>query len=413
MAERPILSVTKLNEYVSGMLGRDPVLRNLRVQGEISDFKRHFSGHLYFSLKDEEALVRCVMFKQRASLLEFQPQNGGQVVVEGYATLYAKGGQFQLYVQDMQEMGEGELYRRFQLLKTRLEAKGYFSSEHKRPIPFLPSCVGVITSETGAVLHDILNVTKRRFPNMRLSCCFAKVQGAGAAEEIADAIRFMNDNSRADVLILARGGGSMEDLWPFNEMAVAQAIYESRIPVVSAVGHETDFTIADFVADLRAPTPSAAAERCVPVYDDLCVMASDRGNRLSYALGYGVEKRRSALTARQTHPAFTGVVHRLNGLRQGLDQASVDMLRAASSASKARRVQLEHLRTRLMSADPKALMERGYVFLTDEAGAPLGRAGQLEKDMDVRLHFADGDASARIGEVHRTTGGRHGTEDDI
>ncbi len=405
MAERPILSVTKLNEYVSNMLGRDPMLRNLRVQGEISDFKRHYSGHLYFSLKDEDALVHCVMFRQRASLLEFQPQNGGQVVVEGYATLYAKGGQFQLYVQDMREMGEGELYRRFQLLKTRLEAKGYFANERKRPIPFLPACVGVITSETGAVLHDILNVTRRRFPNMRLACCFAKVQGAGAAEEIADAIRFMNDNSSADVLILARGGGSMEDLWPFNEMAVAQAIYESRIPIVSAVGHETDFTISDFVADLRAPTPSAAAERCVPVYDDLCAMASDRGNRLSHALRYGVEKRRGALIAKQASPAFSGVVHRLNGLRQGLDQASTDMLRAAYSILQARRAQAEQQRTRLISADPKALMERGYVFLTDESGAPVSRAAQLKKDMRVRLHLADGNAAAQIDEVHRTTGG--------
>ncbi|NLI52737.1 MAG: exodeoxyribonuclease VII large subunit, partial [Clostridiales bacterium] len=260
----PVFRVGELNEYVSTLLSSDPNLAQLRVSGEISGFKRHSSGHLYFSLKDESALVRCVMFRQQAMRLNFQPQDGMQVLLYGRAALYEKDGSFQLYANYLKKSGEGELYLRFLALKQELEERGWFDAARKRPIPFLPRRVGVVTSGTGAAVQDIINIIRRRFPRMPIVLASVRVQGQGAAEEIADAIRKMNEAEAADVLIVGRGGGSMEDLWAFNEPAVAEAIVQSRIPVVSAVGHETDFTIADFAADLRAPTPSAAAELAVP-----------------------------------------------------------------------------------------------------------------------------------------------------
>ena len=264
-----ILGVSQLNEYVNNLLRRDGLLQGLQVRGEISGFKRHSSGHLYFSLKDEAALVRCVMFRQHALSLHPLPKDGEMVTVTGSISLYVKDGQYQLYVTKLQREGQGDLYAQFLASKAALEAEGLFDSAHKKPIPRLPRCVGVVTSPTGAAIQDIFQITRRRFPGMGLLLYPVKVQGEGAAEQIAKAIQWMDAHKAADVLIVGRGGGSLEDLWAFNEECVARAIYACSIPIVSAVGHETDVSIADFVADLRAPTPSAAAELCVPEYDRL------------------------------------------------------------------------------------------------------------------------------------------------
>lgn len=258
------LSVTQLNEYVRKTLASDPMLRKICLRGEISNLKKHVSGHWYFTLKDEDAAINCAMFRSAAQTVRFSPQNGQQVRLFGSVGLYSKTGSYQFYGDAMERDGLGDLYLRFEALKEKLAGEGLFDASLKKPMPLLPKGVGVITSKTGAVVHDITRVTWRRNPSVSLYLCPVKVQGDGAAEEIAKAIKLMDQVEDVELLIIGRGGGSMEDLWAFNEEVVARAISKCKKPIVSAVGHETDFTIADFVADLRAATPSAAAEMVVP-----------------------------------------------------------------------------------------------------------------------------------------------------
>ena len=254
------ISVSELNSYIKNKIADDEYLNNVLIKGEISNFKNHYTGHMYFTLKDENSLIKCIMFKSYAQKLDFMPKDGMKVFVLGGVSVFERDGIYQIYVKAMQEDGVGILYKKYEELKQRLDEEGYFDESHKQKIPLMPKVIGVLTSQTGSVIRDIINVSTRRNPNVQIRLYPVPVQGEGAAEKIADGIRFMNENNLADVLILARGGGSLEDLWPFNEEIVAHAIYNSKLPIISAVGHETDFSISDFVADLRAPTPSAAAE---------------------------------------------------------------------------------------------------------------------------------------------------------
>lgn len=257
--QKPVWTVTALNTYVSGLLDKDVRLRSIDVSGEISGFKCYNkSGHLYFSVKDESSAVPCVMFRSSAERLRFAPKDGMSVVLHGSPSLYTRDGKFQFYVTSMHEAGEGELFRRFLELKSKLEAEGLFS--RKRTLPFMPKCIGIITSESGAALHDIITVARRRFPLMNFIFAHANVQGKDAPQSLIAALRLLNETKKPDVIIIGRGGGSFEDLNCFNDEGLARAIYSSEIPVVSAVGHEIDYTIADFVADCRAATPSAAAK---------------------------------------------------------------------------------------------------------------------------------------------------------
>ena len=371
------LTVTQLNEYVNGMLKRDLLLNNVCVCGELSGFKRHSSGHLYFSLKDEGALVRCVMFRQNAYELEFSPEDGQSVRVYGSVSLYVKDGQYQLYVTNMEREGEGELFRRFMLMKTRLDARGYFDESHKKPIPILPKCVGVVTSPTGAAVQDIINITRRRFDGMNILLYPVRVQGEGAAAEIAHAIDEMNRIRKADVLIVGRGGGSMEDLWPFNEEIVAKAIYESKIPVVSAVGHETDFSIADFTADMRAPTPSAAAELCVP----------ERA-RLEGDVRMALESA-----------AFQSAHHRIALLRSEVaaEQSAMANNVRAETANAAHSI--ESLAARLEALSPGKVLERGYGMVQAE-GRYVGSAAELKEGLAARLIMRDGTANITVDSIN-------------
>ncbi len=277
------LSVGQLNEYVRRMLASDPMLRCVCVVGEISNLKRHVSGHWYFSLKDEEAAVNCAMFRQAAAGLDFRPENGMRVRLLGNVGLYTKTGSYQFYVESMMQEGLGALHLRFEALKQQLLQEGLFDSSLKKPIPARVGGIGIVTSKTGAVVHDIARVAWRRDPSVQLYLCPASVQGGNAASEIVTAIKLLDRYAPAEVIIVGRGGGSMEDLWPFNEEAVARAIAACRKPVISAVGHETDFTIADFVADLRAPTPSAAAELVVQSADQLRQKLDHYRNRMAGA----------------------------------------------------------------------------------------------------------------------------------
>jgi len=395
------LTVTQLNEYVNGLLRGDALLGSVCVCGELSGFKRHSSGHLYFSLKDQGALVRCVMFRQSAYTLDFSPEDGQSVTARGSVSLYVKDGQYQLYVTELQREGEGELYRRFLLLKTRLEARGYFDAGRKRPIPALPECVGIITSPTGAAIQDIINISRRRFPGMNLLLCPARVQGAGAAEDIAGAITAMNRLNRCDVLIVGRGGGSLEDLWPFNEEIVARAIYESSIPVVSAVGHETDYTIADFVADLRAPTPSAAAELCVPEYNVLRQGILGGAAAINYAGHERLSAQRRQLQGICKSAALARVRHEveLRGRETAALEAQLKNGVRAELANAAHR--LEASRAALEALSPRGVLRRGYGMVSVE-GRYAGRAAELPKGGKARLTMYDGAADITIDKI--TTG---------
>lgn len=278
------ITITELNKYMKDKIAGDEFLQNVYVKGEISNFKNHYTGHMYFTLKDENSLIKCIMFKSFAERLKFAPKDGMKVVVFGTVAIYERDGVYQIYVKAMKEDGLGDLYTAYNELKEKLEKEGLFDIKHKKKIPFMPKTIGVLTSKTGSVIRDIINVSTRRNPNIYIRLYPVPVQGEGAGEKIAHAIQVMNEKKLADVIIVARGGGSLEDLWPFNEECVARAIFESELPVISAVGHETDFTIADFVSDLRAPTPSAAAELAVPEINKIEEMISNYQNRYRLAL---------------------------------------------------------------------------------------------------------------------------------
>lgn len=391
------ITITELNEYVKRIFTRDAVLNGIRVRGEISGFKRHSSGHLYFSLKDAGALIRCVMFRQDAYTLSFAPLDGMQVIAEGSVSLYVRDGQYQLYVHAMEKEGQGELYRQYLELKDALEREGYFDAAHKKGIPFLPACVGIVTSPTGAAIKDITEIAHRRFPKMRLLLCPVLVQGAGATESIADGIRRMNADGRASVLIVGRGGGSLEDLFAFNTKEVAEAIYKSDIPVISAVGHETDYTIADFVADLRAPTPSAAAELAVPEFavlmqrlDELTAM------RLPMAAQRGLSVRKERLGFLLHGRGFSVAEHRIAGNKQILNDARYRLAAAFTNAIGKRKQALEGKLLTLRAIRPQAALERGYAIVSDEKGEMIKSVDRLTVGMPVLLYLQDGHAEANI-----------------
>lgn len=322
LVENRIYAVREIVREVKLLLEGE--YHDVQIEGEIRGLKRAASGHAYFALKDESAQINCALFKHYDRFLRFDPKEGQQVVARGHLSLYEGRGDFQLIVHSMRPAGEGELLKKFLALKEKLEYEGLFAEERKRPLPWLPRCVGVVTSPDGAVWHDIRQVLGRRFPDMPLVLAPCRVQGAGAAEEIADAIRLHNALGRVEVLIVGRGGGSLEDLWAFNEEAVVRAIVASRIPVISAVGHETDFTLADFAADRRAPTPSAAAEMCAPEQDALEEALDDARDRMSAALqrqARRLRERWAHLGLRLSHqPPWLPYAQRLDALSLGMER---------------------------------------------------------------------------------------------
>lgn len=390
------ISVSELNEYVRVMLSGDPLLRSVEVTGEISGYKQHISGHRYFSLKDDGARVQCVMFRQNAMSLDFRPQDGMRVTVRASASLYPRDGSFQLYVSQMRRDGEGELFMRFEALKRKLMAEGLFDAARKREIPFNPRVIGVATSKTGAAVRDIIRVARRRNPDVGIVLAPCAVQGAGAADEIVRAIRRLNAHGGAEVLLVGRGGGSMEDLWPFNEEKVARAIAGSNIPVISCVGHEIDFTIADFVADVRAATPSMAAELAVPVKDELTAAVSALGNRLSRSLTAGQQLRRARLE--KILAAY--VMREPCGALIAPREERLDRLYAAAQAAMENRLdkcgaELSELTRTLRAVSPESVLERGYAAVR-KGDNFVGRISALRPGDDVDIIMADGARRARI-----------------
>ena len=389
------ISVTQLNNYVKQKLESDEYLQNVLVKGEISNYKHHYTGHLYFTLKDENALIKCVMFKSYAEKMSFEPQDGDKVIVLGSVNAFVRDGVYQIYAKAIKKEGIGDLHEKFEKLKAKLEKEGLFDEGHKKSIPFLPKVIGVLTASTGAVIRDIINVTTRRNPNCQIKLYPVPVQGEGAAEKIADGIKFMNENKICDVLIVGRGGGSLEDLWPFNEEIVAKAIYESEIPIISAVGHETDFTIADFVADLRAPTPSAAAELAMPNIEDVKYTLSKYDHRFKVGLQKKLEISKLRYEKCMKSRAFSDPMRDINEKYMLLDIKVKELQKSIKSILNNKNTEMVKLIAQLDALSPLKTLSRGY-SITEKDGKVIKNAKDLKKDDEVNLRFSDGNKLAVI-----------------
>lgn len=355
-----ILTVSQITGYIKKLLSSDVILNRVSVKGEISNFKYHYSGHMYFTLKDDNARIKCVMFKSSCINLKFMPEDGMSVIVTGSVSLYERDGQYQLYVDDMQPDGLGALYMAYEQLKKRLESEGIFDQDHKIPIPRYPSKIGVVTSATGAAIRDILNILSRRYPGIEVLIVPVLVQGEGAAEEIASAIDALNKRDDIDVIIAGRGGGSIEELWAFNEECVARAIYNSRIPIISAVGHETDYTISDFAADLRAPTPSAAAELCVPDKKDVIYKLNTCFNSMASITEYNLSSRKSDLQQKKNMLYALNPLIQVNQKRQYLDLAYQRLVSVMKHKLDMGRESIKKYGAGLESLSPLSIISRGY-----------------------------------------------------
>ena len=394
MTYNPI-SVTDLNKYIKDKIAGDEVLNNVLVKGEISNYKHHYTGHLYFTLKDENSLIKCIMFKGYAANLKFEPKDGMKVMVFGTVSVFERDGVYQIYCKAMQEDGMGSLYKAYEEMKARLEKEGLFDASHKKKIPLMPKCIGVLTSNTGAVIRDIINVSTRRNPNVYIKLLPVPVQGEGAAEKIADAIKIMNEKNLADVIIVARGGGSLEDLWPFNEEVVARAIYDSELPVISAVGHETDFTIADFVADLRAPTPSAAAELAVPNIADIMLKLESYNNRYKLALKKKVEFMRLRYEKCMNSRVFKEPLQKINEKYMLIDMKVKSIQNSILSIYKDKKTNMVKQIAKLDGLSPLKTLTRGY-SIVEANGKIIKSINDVKKDDEVDIRLIDGKAKARI-----------------
>ena len=389
------VTVTQLNKYLKDRFDEDENLGAILVKGEISNFKNHYTGHLYFTLKDENSLIKCIMFKSYAERLAFKPKDGMKVMVFGSVSVFERDGVYQIYVKTMMEDGMGDLHEQFEQLKAKLEKEGLFDEVHKKPIPLYPKVIGVLTSQTGAVIRDIINVSTRRNPNVYIRLLPVPVQGPGAAEQIAKKIKIMNEKKLADVLIIGRGGGSLEDLWPFNEEIVARAIYESELPIISAVGHETDFTIADFVADLRAPTPSAAAELAVPDVYELKQKINNYQNRCRISLKKQVELMRLRYEKCIKSRVFTDPLRKHRDLSVLLDSNVQRLVTKIKNIKKDNQTAYIELVTKLDALSPLKTLTRGYT-LTEKDGKIIKSATELQQNDKVKLKFVDGEKIAVI-----------------
>ena len=390
------ISVTELNKYIKNKFEEDEFFANVLVEGEISNFKHHYTGHMYFTLKDENSLIKSIMFKTYTGHLEFVPKDGMKVMILGRVSVFERDGTYQLYAKAMKQMGKvGDLKAAFEELKLKLEKEGLFDVSHKKKIPMFPNVIGVLTSNTGAVIRDIINVSTRRNPNVVIKLFPVPVQGEGAGEKIAKGIELMNDNKLADVLILARGGGSLEDLWPFNEEVVARAIYKSKIPVISAVGHETDFTISDFVADLRAPTPSAAAELAVPNISEIKLKLKTYQNRYKQSLIRKVEFMKMRYEKCMNSKSFTGALQRINEKYMIVDIKVKNMEYNISNKLKQEKSKMQNLFLKIDSFSPLKTLSRGYSIIYKDNDR-IKNINQLNLQDEVSIIMKNGKAKARI-----------------
>ena len=389
------VSVTDLNRYIKNKIADDEYLNNILVKGEISNFKHHYTGHMYFTLKDENSLIKCIMFKSYAQKLNFEPKDGMKVYILGSVSVFERDGVYQIYAKVMEEDGLGDLYTRYQRLKKELEEKGLFDERHKKKIPMMPKVIGVLTSQTGSVIRDIINVSTRRNPNVYIRLLPVPVQGEGAGEKIAKGIEYMNKNELADVLILARGGGSLEDLWPFNEEIVANSIYNSKIPIISAVGHETDFSISDFVADLRAPTPSAAAELAVPDVFEVKQKINTYQNRLKMSLTKKLEIMKLRYEKCMSSSVFKDPTRKINENYIKIDTYVKQLENLINKVKEKNKNKYIELVSKLDTLSPLKTLTRGY-SIVEKDGKLIKSVLELQKDDEISIRLNDGKKQAKI-----------------
>lgn len=398
-----VLTVTQVNKYIKSIFDGDGNLQGVYVTGEISNFTNHYrTGHLYFTLKDENAAVKAVMFRSAAQRLRFVPENGMKVVIRGNISVFERDGAYQLYAEDIAPDGTGALSLAFEQMKKKLFARGWFDEENKKPIPRFPDKIGVVTSPTGAAVRDIVSVIKRRYPIAQIVLEPVQVQGDSAAPQIIAAIEKLNKAGECDVLIVGRGGGSIEDLWAFNEEAVARAIFESEIPVISAVGHETDFTISDFVADLRAPTPSAGAELAVPDWREVMYALDKMLDSMTETIQNKISMSKYRLLSAQNILYAKSPLKRIEFYSKQTDFLSEKLARALDSTFERYKNLISRHAQQLDSLSPLKILAKGYCIATDEFGNTVDSVKMLRCGDSVSLRLTDGSAQCRIVETAET-----------
>lgn len=394
-----VLSITQINEYIRGKMDEDRLLLQLAVRGEISNYKMYPSGHHYFTLKDENAALKCVMFKTSAAKLRFRPENGMKVIAMGRITVYPRDGAFQLYCSAMSMDGIGDLYAAFEQLKAKLAAQGLFAPEHKKPLPQFPKTIGIVTSSAGAAVHDMLRILKKRYPIVKVRLLPVRVQGAEAPGEIAAAIRYANHYKLADLLIVGRGGGSIEDLWAFNDERVAYAIYASEIPVISAVGHEPDVTISDYVADLRAATPSNAAELAVPDQAALQQSMDAAASAMATALSGKLRHARQRLHVLAQSPALASPTGYLEQRQQSLEHLKSRLIGAQMQQIQRKKQRYIGNTAKLDAMSPLKVLTRGYSIVSADDGTIVRSVHQTAPGREVQIMLSDGSVRATVSDI--------------
>ena len=393
--EKQVLSISQLNEYIKARMDQDPNLRNVAVRGEISNYKLYPSGHHYFTLKDENGALKCVMFKSSAVRLRFRPANGMKVIAMGTVSVFPRDGAYQLYATAMAMDGIGDLYAAFEELKRKLAARGMFDPAHKKPLPKLPGTIGIVTSSAGAAVHDMLRILRARYPLTQVRLFPVRVQGAEAPAEIAGAIAYANRYQLADLLIVGRGGGSIEDLWAFNDERVAQAIYDSWIPVISAVGHEPDVTIADYVADLRAATPSNGAELAVPDQDALRQTLDSISVAMVQAMDRRVNNARLQLDGLAKRPVLTSPYSYFEQRQKALDLLENRLISAQKGTVERSQRRFVAMTAKLDAMSPLKVLTRGYALASDEKGNLIRSVDQVGENDMIDIRVSDGVIKAK------------------
>ena len=391
-----VLSVTQLNEYIKSRMENDPLLNQVAVRGEISNYKLYPSGHHYFTLKDESGALRCVMFKGNAMRLRFRPENGMKIIAMGKVSVFPRDGAYQLYCTAMAMDGIGDLYAAFEQLKQKLSAQGLFDPAHKKHLPKYPKTIGIVTSSAGAAVHDMLRILRKRYPLSKVLLLPVRVQGVEAPGEIAAAIGYANHHKRADLLIVGRGGGSIEDLWAFNDERVAYAIYHSQIPVISAVGHEPDVTISDFVADLRAATPSNAAELAVPDQDALRQSLDSMQNAMSQALNRQIRSARQHLNVLSQSPALRSPTGYIQQREKSLELLKNRLVAAQNQSVTRSNARFIAAVSKLEAMSPLKVLSRGYSMAQTREGEVIRSVSQVELGQSVRISLSDGRLTATV-----------------
>ncbi|WP_236913387.1 exodeoxyribonuclease VII large subunit [Clostridium sp. Cult1] len=395
------LKVSEVNQYIKRVFAGDWLLSNIRVEGEISNFKHHYSGHMYFSLKDDDGKLKCVMFKNNNRLVNFDMKDGIKVIATGYISIYEKEGDYQLYVKDIEESGIGQLFTAFEKLKTKLEKEGLFNQENKKEIPLFPNKIGVVTSSTGAAIKDIITVIKRRFPRANIIIYPVLVQGDKAPIEICEGLEYLDKREDIDVIITGRGGGSIEELFAFNDESVARTIYNMKKPIVSAVGHETDFTIADFVADLRAATPSAAAEIVTPEQNKLIENLNQSFTRICNLFSYIINDNRIKLNYIKKSLDFYSPIYQLREKVQEQDSLFRNLVLAMETKLESNKNNLVNIFSSLNYLNPISSLDRGYGIILDENDNMITSINNVSKDDELKLLIKDGIIEVKVVKINK------------